>query len=63
MEPKFENGQKVMITGNQKTGTVIGRWDELGGAWQYLVRYFDNEGRARSTWFYAPELEEVAAAG
>lgn len=60
MEPKFELGQKVVITGNKKKGTVIGRWDELGGAWQYQVRYFDNEGCAHATWFYDRELEAAA---
>ncbi len=61
MEPKFELGQKVVITGSSKKGVVIGRWEEWGGGIQYQVRYFDNDDCAHATWFFTRELEEVAA--
>ncbi len=64
MEPKFELGQRVVITGSERdgrNGMVIGRWEELGGAMRYDVRYFDDDGCGHTMWFFALELEEVAA--
>ena len=58
MEPKFELGQEVVVIGNQKKGTVIAKWEELGGGLRYSVRYFDDDNRADSEWFFARELQE-----
>ncbi len=60
MEPKFELGQQVVITGSKKAGMVIGRWEELGGAMRYEIRYFDDEECAHATWFYGRELTAAA---